>query len=230
MTTRRTTHFLGAALLGAGLALALATAPAGALVNQLKDGSFEKPVVSGAVDVPAGGKIGTCANGAPYPGPDYHCWRVGSGIARIVHDDFLIGGVPVKPKAGAQFVALVGTAADPAGGYVPGAMQQTTTVAASTTPTLKLAYATMPVTGTASGMHLVVKACTANGLACVTDVDVILGSVSTGKPNKMGWKTFIAPIPVNADEGVVQVSLSSVFDPNTSGTSGDPAVDAVSLS
>lgn len=223
--TRQPTRILGAALLTAGLATCLTIAPAGAAVNLLKNPSFEKPVVSGAVNLPPGSAIGKCANGAPYPGSDFHCWRVGAGAAELIHDDYLIGGVAVKPKAGHQFVALVGSTS-PTGGPVPGAVSQATNVASSTTPTLRFSYATMPTPGTTSAIHVVVNACTANGVACVTDVDVTLFTLSTGKPAKMGWKTFTAPIPVNADEGLVQVSISGTASPRATGIA---AIDAFSL-
>jgi hypothetical protein len=226
MLTNRPTRFISVTLLTVGLSAALAIAPAGAAVNLLKNASFEQPVVSGAVDMPAGATLGPCANGAPYPGPDYHCWLVGSSIARLVHDDYLIGGTAVKPKAGAQFVALVATAG-PAG-YLPGEVQQATKVQPNTTPMIKLSYATMPTPGASSAVHLVVKACTVNGAACVTDIDTFLFSTSTGNPAKMGWKSFTAPVPVNVDEGLVEVSVASAQDPHAP-IPGDPAIDAYSL-
>ena len=223
----RRTRFATVALLAAGAIAALAAAPAGAAVNLLKNPSFETPVVAGAVDFPTGATLGPCANGAPYAGPDYHCWLVSGGIARVVHDDYLVGGVPVKPKAGHQFVSLVGMSS-PAGGYLPGEVQQATKVASFTTPIVKFSYATMPTLGTGSGVHIVVKACLTNGSACVTDLDTVLFSISTGNPAKMGWKTFTAPVPVNADEGLVEVFVASAQNPNAR-IQGDPAIDAFAL-
>jgi hypothetical protein len=112
---------------------------------------------------------------------------------------------------------------------VPGEVQQATGVTPNTVPILKFSYATMPVTATAtSAVHLVAQACNANGLACVTRIDVVLSSTSTGNPANMGWQTFISRIPVNVDESLVKVSVAS--SPGTvAPTTGDPAVDAFSL-
>jgi hypothetical protein len=228
-TTRTLSELMITTVLAVGLLGGLAVAPASAgNPNLLKNGGFEQPKVSGAVDEPPGTTLGKCGNGAPYPGPDYHCWLVGSGDARLIHDDFLIGGVAVKPKAGKQFVALIGSMS-PSGGYVPGEVQQATSATPNSVPILKFSYATMPTAAAAtSSVHVVAQACNNTGTACVTRVDAIVSSASTGNPAAMGWKTFISRVQLNVDESLVKVSVAS--SPGTvAPTTGDPAVDAFSL-
>jgi len=219
---------LTAAAATAGLLTASAI-PAFAGPQLLSNGGFEAPIVSGAVAFSTGSAVGTCANGAPYLGPDFNCWSV-RGMVTLIHNDYAINGVKVKPAAGAQFLELAGdTTSSATGGsiHVAGGVVQTVKATPNTTPTLIVKYATMPFVGAASTIKLTVTTCTSAGLACVQVASASLPSVSTGNPAIMGWKTYRVLVPVNVDMGLVRVQVEKSAQQTSV---GDPVVDAFSLS
>jgi hypothetical protein len=211
-----------------------AAAPAFAGGGYLQDAGFESPVVSGAVSFATGAQLGPCANGSPYTGADYKCWLDYAGQVDLVHNDYAMGGVKVVPNEGQQFLWLAGQrtiSATGASAYYPGAVSQAVTVPAGSTRTLSFVYATMPVPGASSVLHLRVKSCTANGLNCTIRVDQYLSSTSTGNPASIGWKAVRYSIPVNTDQSLVQVQFESALaaSPTAPATTGDPVVDNTTL-
>ncbi len=205
--------------------------------NSVGNPSFEAPVVSGAVGFSGPATLGSCLVAPPTPLLT-QCWTVMAGTPTVVHDDYSLFGVSIVPAHQHQFLWL--PAATPVAGASVGDARVDQVVNLKITHRdgyrkFSLRYATMPTTveGTQSLLHVRAVPCTQDMNVCLPQyaLDAVLPSTSTGTPAAMGWRSFKSKVFVNADMGVLQVTLERVGsgDPaSPQPAPGDPAVDAVS--
>jgi hypothetical protein len=176
-----------------------------AAANQLGNGGFERPIVSGKAKEPTGSLLGHCLPLASGPG---HCWQVTSDRTALIHDDFITGGVAWAPEAGHQLLWL--SRPSPTGQFGGGAVHQDAAVPASTSFTLSGWYAADPSApaGTSSAFELDLKFCNSTGTACVGAINVVLLPISTGDPAAPGWTRFrISNLATNADQTLARVDI-----------------------
>jgi hypothetical protein len=198
--------------LAAVIAVAAAVAitgvvPALAATNLLGDAGFEVPVVSGAVVEPVGSLLGHCVGAPPYGGPT-HCWQVTFATVRVIHDDYMTGGVSWEPWAGKQLVWLSPLAAAANQG---GTVMQVVPVQPNMKYRFHIWYGASPDTpaGTPAKLLITMKMCDPSGSTCPTVFTKMVTAASTADPAAIGWKLAKLAGYTNADEGLAEITVQT---------------------